>query len=394
MKKIFICLFTIVTFSQKDGYWDKERAFTKEILLSSGNRTLVKVDEFSEGATEFVYRIVLIDKGSALPTTLGSVLTKIPDPSGITQGTGGVLLVGTELAGDDTCIYGIFNDEKFGNQFLKDGLLKTACYAVANPITKDGKVISKKNSKCFNQSGIWFGFENKNWVLATKIVLEVIPWIDANQSRGWNSETKKELVKIASDLSFYKKMKQKNKFVSYFIDAVGEKYKYSEYKTAIFEEKNRIIDEAIENSLKKTKEEHFLYDNTRKIVADLYNQNKVQDAISLIHTELIDKGIANLNDYRILGYYYLETKQFDKAEKAFNDGLYKDNTEVFFRLGLAHTYLFKDQISEAKEIHNKYKNYNITPKISWKDQTEIDVKLFEKKGFDTNSFKKILRLLN
>ena len=62
MKKIFLfLLITKISFAQKDGFWDKERAFTKEVKLSSGNRTLVKIDDLPEGASEFVFRISLID---------------------------------------------------------------------------------------------------------------------------------------------------------------------------------------------------------------------------------------------------------------------------------------------------------------------------------------------
>lgn len=53
MKKIFLFLLIAqISFAQKDGFWDKERAFTKEIKLSSGNRTLVKIDDLPEGASE------------------------------------------------------------------------------------------------------------------------------------------------------------------------------------------------------------------------------------------------------------------------------------------------------------------------------------------------------
>ena len=91
MKKLVFFLF-ISTFSlaQKDGFWDKERAFTKEIKLASGNRTLVKVDELPEGTSEFVYRISLIDENGKITTSLASVLKAIPDPTGISQGTAAV----------------------------------------------------------------------------------------------------------------------------------------------------------------------------------------------------------------------------------------------------------------------------------------------------------------
>ena len=34
-------LFSTSFFAQKDGFWDKERATTKEITLSAGKRTLI-----------------------------------------------------------------------------------------------------------------------------------------------------------------------------------------------------------------------------------------------------------------------------------------------------------------------------------------------------------------
>lgn len=194
MKKIFLFLLIAqISFAQKDGFWDKERAFTKEIKLSSGNRTLVKIDDLPEGASEFVFRILLIDENGKITTSLASILKAIPDPTGISQGTAGAIVLTNSLSGDDTCVYGIYTSEKAGNQFLKDGKLETACYFKKEPVNKDSKVISIKNTNCFeNAPSIWFGFENKNWVLSTKIVLEVVSWIDYSASRGWNLETKKK----------------------------------------------------------------------------------------------------------------------------------------------------------------------------------------------------------
>ena len=169
-------LFSSSIYAQKDGFWDKERAFTKEIKLSSGNRTLVKIDDLPEGASEFVFRISLIDENGKITNSLASVLKAIPDPTGISQGAAGALFLTNSLSGDDTCVYGIYTSEKAGNQFLKDGKLETACYFSKEPINKDSKVISIKNTNCFeNAPSIWFGFESKNWIMNQKIILEVVP---------------------------------------------------------------------------------------------------------------------------------------------------------------------------------------------------------------------------
>ena len=49
MKKILLLLFIAqITFAQKEGYWDKERATTKEVVLTAGKRILIKTEEFGD----------------------------------------------------------------------------------------------------------------------------------------------------------------------------------------------------------------------------------------------------------------------------------------------------------------------------------------------------------
>ena len=116
MKKILaLLLFTTLTFAQKDGFWDKERAFTKEIKLSSGNRTLVKIDDLPEGASEFVFRILLIDENGKITTSLASILKAIPDPTGISQGTAGAIHLTSAISGDDKCTYALFQEANSAN---------------------------------------------------------------------------------------------------------------------------------------------------------------------------------------------------------------------------------------------------------------------------------------
>jgi len=395
MKKIFLFLLIAqISFAQKDGFWDKERAFTKEIKLSSGNRTLVKIDDLPEGASEFVFRILLIDENGKITTSLASILKAIPDPTGISQGTAGAIVLTNSLSGDDTCVYGIYTSEKAGNQFLKDGKLETACYFKKEPVNKDSKVISIKNTNCFeNAPSIWFGFENKNWVLSTKIVLEVVSWIDYSASRGWNLETKKELVTLGKKLDWYKKSPKDDVFLAQFVASFTEKYKYSEYKQLVAVEKSKVVAEVQEIALQKTNQ-FDLYLNTIRIEAVKLNKNnKVDEAISKIQDEIIFKNAAKHIDYGLLGSFYLSSKQFEKAELNLEKAILLDKTDLTHRLNLSYVYLFTDRVSEAKDLHNQYKMQNITSNVSWVNQTKSDFAEFEKKGFPINNFKKILRII-
>jgi len=395
MKKIFLFLLIAqISFAQKDGFWDKERAFTKEIKLSSGNRTLVKIDDLPEGASEFVFRILLIDENGKITTSLASILKAIPDPTGISQGTAGAIVLTNSLSGDDTCVYGIYTSEKAGNQFLKDGKLETACYFKKEPVNKDSKVISIKNTNCFeNAPSIWFGFENKNWVLSTKIVLEVVSWIDYSASRGWNLETKKELVTLGKKLDWYKKSPKEAVFLAQFVSSFTEKYKYSEYKQLVAVEKSKAVAEVQEIALQKTNQ-FDLYLNAIRIEAVKLNKNnKVDEAISKIQDEIIFKNAAKHIDYGLLGSFYLSSKQFEKAELNLEKAILLDKTDLTHRLNLSYVYLFTDRVSEAKDLHNQYKMQNITSNVSWVNQTKSDFAEFEKKGFPINNFKKILRII-
>lgn len=395
MKIIFLfLLITQISFAQKDGFWDKERAFTKEIRLSAGNRTLVKIDDLPEGASEFVFRILLIDENGKITTSLASILKAIPDPTGISQGTAGAIFLTNSLSGDDTCVYGIYTSEKAGNQFLKDGKLETACHFSKDAINKDSKVISIKNTKCFeNAPNIWFAFENKNWVFSTKIVLEVVSWVDYSASRGWNLESKKEVVTLGKKLDWYKKSSNQSLFLAQFLESFTEKYKFSEYNQMLAVEKSKAIIEVQEIALKETNQFDSYLNTIRMEAIQLYKNNKVDEAISKIQDEIIFKNDAKHIDYGLLGSFYLSFKQFEMAELNLEKAILLDKTDLTHRLNLSYVYLFTDRVSEAKDLHNQYKMQNITSNVSWVNQTKSDFSDFEKKGFPIDNFKKILRII-
>ena len=395
MKKIFLfLLITQISFAQKDGFWDKERAFTKEVKLSSGNRTLVKIDDLPEGASEFVFRISLIDENGKITNSLASVLKAIPDPTGISQGAAGALFLTNSLSGDDTCVYGIYTSEKAGNQFLKDGKLETACYFSKEPINKDSKVISIKNTKCFeNTPNIWFAFENKNWVLSTKIVLEVVSWIDYKASRGWTKHNKKELEAEITRLNFVNSLTKKEIFLGELINLITDKYKFNEFKDFLSSEKTNIIQNLSLQAIQNTKQMHDFLEFKRKTAWDFYKKGEYQKAISFIQDEIIENKWAQAKDYSALGDIYIETKQFIVAKECYFKATELDSNHLWYQLKYANALVFNDELSEAKEIHKKYKSNNIDAKTSWTQQAKFDVAFYKSKGLNVDDFKKILRIL-
>jgi hypothetical protein len=90
----------------------------------------------------------------------------------------------------------------------------------------------------------------------------------------------------------------------------------------------------------------------------------------------------------------LSSKQFVKAEAAYLKAISMNQSELNYQLQLAHVYMFTDRLNKAKDIHKKYQQNNLTGNISWANQTKIDFQQFEKNGFATDNFKKILRLLD
>ena len=141
-------------FAQKDGYWDKERATTKEVVVSARDRILIKIDDLPTGTTELIYRITLLDKNQQMSNSLVSVLKAIPDPTGISQGSAGALFLVSKISGDDKCKYAVFTKSEAAVNYLTTGATDEACFVQDEPISKDAKRLSTDKSDCLNGVGI------------------------------------------------------------------------------------------------------------------------------------------------------------------------------------------------------------------------------------------------
>ncbi len=396
MKKIvaIAILFGLNTFAQNDGYWDNQRATTKEITLSAGKRTLIKSEDLPVGTTEFIYRITVLDENQKLASSLVSVLKAIPDPTGISQGTAGAIHLTSTIAGDDKCTYALFQSADEANLYIKDSKTSGACLVENEKVNKVARLVSSNSICLTNIPYLWFGFESQNWLMNQKIVLEIVPWVDYKASKGWDKANKTTLVELAKTFPVTSKLNNKEQFFGTFVDLLSSKYSQAEFSKLIPSEKTVVIEKLTEESLKKTGEIKAFYDLIRDKSYTEFLKGNSEKAIEIIQVEIFNKKRETYIDYGYLGELYLTSSQFTKAEENFNEGLKLKPKEINFYLNLAHVYMFTDRLSEAKDIHKKYANEKLFTGNSWKKQVEIDFKLFEAKKLPTDNFKKISRVLD
>jgi len=379
----------------KEGYWDNIRTTNETISLRAGEKKVVKSADFPEGTTEIVFRITILDDNQKLSSSLVSVLKAIPDPTGISQGTAGAVFLLSTISGDDKCKYAIFADAKEADLFLTTAKNDKACLVQDTPINKEARILKSKSSECFNSKtqNLYFAFESDNWVMKEKIVLEVVPWVDNKASRGWDTDNKKEILDLSKTLKVYKNLTGKDTFSAAFLEKLSQKYTFKEFSNLIPIEKSTAIEATTEDALKKTGEANKYYSLFRDRANAAINKGNFDDAITIMESELIAKNRAQSIDYATLGNYYILSRQFDKSEKILNEAIVKDPTDINLQLQLAHLYLFTDRLSEAKDIHKKYRGQNVNAKTTWIQQTNKDFELFKKCRLPEENTKKILRIL-
>lgn len=399
LKRLGLFLFIILSysnsFSQKDGYWDKERATTKEIVVSARDRIVLKTEDLPVGTTEIVYRITLLDENQQMANSLVSVLKSIPDPTGISQGSAGAVFLMSKISGDDTCTYALFTSAESSKKYIEDGKTDKACYAQEEPLSKDAKRLSLDKSSCLGQnvSTIWFGFHSKNWLLKQKIVLEVVPWVDTKLNRGWNQDNKNEIISLCKTSTMAQKMANSDDFCVCILDKIMKQYRYTEFQKLLAIEKTKVYKDFGNACYKDADISKNVYNDLRKQVALLIKQQKYNEAIPKLNT-IINDGKATALDYSSIGYCYILTKQYAKALKFLQEGEKLDDTELLVKLNLAHVYLVSNNYSDAKTIYKKYQDQNVTDSLSWKEKTKSDFALFEKAGLPSKDFEKVLKLYN
>jgi len=398
LKKIVVFLLVgsfYNAFAQKDGYWDKDRATTKEIIVSAGDRITVKTEDLPVGTTEIVYRITLLDENQQMANSLVSVLKAIPDPYGIGQGSAGAVFLLSKISGDDKCTYALFTSDANAKKYVDNGKVNDACFSQADPLSKDAKRLSLDKSSCLktNTSTIWFGFESKNWLMKQKIVLEVVPWVDTKLNRGWNVDNKNEIISLCKTSTMAQKMANSDDFCVCIMDKIMKQYRYSEFQKLLAVEKNKVYKDFGNACYNDANISKNVFNDLRTQANTLIKLQKYNEAIPKLNT-IITSGKATALDYASIGYSYILTKQYAKALKFLKEGEKLDDTELLVKLYLAHTYLVSDDYSAAKSIYKKYQSQNVTDSLSWIDKTKQDFAIFQKAGLPSSDFERVLKLYN
>ena len=391
---VLFALFSSVIFAQsKDGYWDNIRTTSETITLGAGKKKMIKTADFPLGTTEVVYRISILDDNQKISSSLVSVLKAIPDPTGISQGSAGAVFLASTISGDDKCKYVVFANEKDALEYEKSSVLKNACVVQNEPINKEAKLLSEK-SKCLNgNQNLWFVFESDNWIMKQKIVFEVVPWVDYKFKNGWTNAAKKELLLEVENNEFFKSINQKDKLLGYFIETFTSKYNFNDFKEIIPAEKAKAFSDVMDESLKKSGLMNGYLDGIRAEAKRFLSAKEYEKGMSLIENDIIQKGRATDLDYGLQADFYLMTKQYIKAEVAIKKAISMNATNIEHQLCLAHVYLFSNRVSDAKDIHKKYRSNNVSSSKSWVQATKEDFENFKKNGLPTDDFKKILRIL-
>lgn len=389
----FFCCFTLS--AQQTGYWDKTRATSKEISLSAGDRIAVKSEDFPKGTTEIIYRITLLDDNQQLASSLVSLLKSVPDPSGISQGSAGAVFLMSKISGDDKCTYALFSSEESATKYKNSGETTGACFLQNTPLSKEAKLFSIENSKCLkaNAQNLWFAFESKNWIMKQKIVLEIVPWVDYKLSKGWSQENKKSILDLCKTSDLAELMGNSNDFCVCILDQFTLKYTFPEYQKLLAVEKSKAYRDFGAKCLTNTAENQSILNSVRANSFQYFQKKNYDKAIRLLHVGLIDNGNGKVMDYNALATYYLYSKQFGKAIKYLKDAEKMDASELLIQLNLAHAYLLNDQFGEAKALHKKYKNQNVSATENWNSRMKSDFDEMKKAGLSSDDFDRILKLI-
>jgi len=399
MNKIHILFVLLISFSfntifaQEDGYWDKERATTKEIIVSARDRIVIKTEDLPTGTTEVVYRITLLDENQQMANSLVSVLKSIPDPTGISQGSAGAVFILSKISGDDKCKYAIFTNDAVASEYKKSGETAKACYIQNIPVSKDAKGLSIDKSLCIlpNSNAMWFGFESKNWIMNQKIILEVVPWVNKRLSRGWTLENRKVIINQCKASETAKSLRDSDDFCVCVLEKMQKEYKFQEFQKLLSIEKSKAYKDFGNACLKEMGASNTFYSDLRSQTTALIKQGQYGNAIdnTLI---IVTNGQASAADYNTLGFAYIMTKQYGKAIKFLKEGEILDNSELLIQLNMAHAYLFNKDFKLAKSIYKKYQFQNVTDSLSWTQKVKLDFETFEKAGLPSGDFDKVLRL--
>lgn len=374
------------------GYWDNKRITNKEIKLSAGDKVVVKSEDLPVGTTEIAFRITMLDENQKMANDFAGVLKAIPDPYYISKGLGSAISLVSSITGKDKCTYAVFAENLDAFEYVKSGAITKACMFQLEPTNKDAKVISLDKQLCLapNSKNIWFAFKNENWMMNEKIILEIVPWVDYETSKGWTKSAKE---KVSDWVATYLKNKEvssrsetANFYKSLYKDFEAQQLEY------LSDKEKALLYEKYKEEYKTKMEAHR---NFYKEAYDLDKKGNYAEAISVLETKVASKPVLSAQEWSLLGELYLKTNQIEKAFITLKNAsaLYSENLSL--KLNLAHAYMFNDEVSASKKIHKQFMTQNISASQTWKNKAINDLEAFKKmSNLPQKNISKIWKLYN
>lgn len=392
--KLLLALLVAIPALAQDGYWDKDRATTREIKLGAGDRTVVRTEDLPIGTTEVVYRITLLDDNQQIAGSLVSLLKAIPDPTGISQGSAGAVFLLSKVSGDDQCTYAVYNSAEAARKYQAGADTKEACFVQKEPVNKAAKLLSAK-SRCVTEksTALWFGIESRNWIMKQKIIVEAVPWVDRKLSAGWTVENRQSIVDLCKTSNLAQRMIRPDDFCVCILDKMQRKYTFTQFQALMAIEKSKAFKDFGSECLSDVPANKSILANIRNDAKQHFKNGKYDDAIRLLQSGIIESENATALDYNDLAMYFLYSKQYDKAFQALNKAQNFDEAELLVQLNLAHAYLLNGDFQKAKEIHKKYRSQNVTATQSWIKKAQSDIDAFEKAGITSPDFGRMRKYL-
>ena len=390
---LFIAIFSFQTFAQKEGYWDKNRAMTKEIIVPARDRVVIKTDDLPDGTTELIFRITLLDDNQQMSGNLISLLKSVPDPTGITKGAAGAIFIVSKISGEDQCKYALFTTEQEATKYQSSGSTTAACLSQDTPVSKDAKRLFIDNSSCLqsNTKNLWIGFESTNWVMKQKIILEIVPWVDTKLSRGWTVENRKFIINQCKTSALAQKMTNSDDFAICLQEKIQKRFRFQEFQKLLTIEQAKLYKDYGNQCYSETSVSKTVYSDLRNTANEAIKKAEYGTAIKNFNIIINDQQ-ATAIDYALAGYCYLLTKQYTKALPVLKNGEKMDETELLVKLNLAHAYLLNGDYSEAKSIYKNYQTQNVNATIAWTQKVKNDFELFQKNGIQNDDFDRVLKL--
>ncbi len=379
-----------LTFAQ-NGQWDKERAFLHAFKLKASGRHIVKTTAMPEGTTEIVFRMTVLDDNQQLSSNLVSLLKSIPDPTAVSQGSAAAVFLASKIAGDDKNRFAIFTSEESAKKYAEGGVLAGACYAQNVPVNKEVRLLSS-GAACTRTQVLYFVFESANRLMAQNVVLEIVPWVDAKQARGWKAENKQSVLDLCETSALAKLMTRPDDLCLCILDHLSKAYTWPEYQALLPAEKSKRYRDMGNRCLDAQTGDKSVQQTLRSQASDHFAQGRYDKAIGLLESGIFAHNTQTARDELEMSRYLLFSRQYERArpylERAEKAGA--DFLEV--QMIQAHLHLLEGDFSKARAIHRKFLNQGVSTEHSWRDRALSDLNRLETEGHraDYSRIRKIL----